>query len=355
MTGNLEVANPFVVNEAKPATPPEVRVTERIALQTLQPDQFVSGIYRVGRCLQRVCRNSASYRFVELLDGASTLRCYGWSPELVNAAGIAEGAMVDAAFLTYEYTASLRGRLGRLLPIASPHPEDVLATLPTALCPMPGVVDRLREAVSCIQPLLRAFVGHVFTDYGLAQRYFQVPASFGDHHARPGGHADHCTEMCVNSAHICSMSELNCDLSIVQSLFHDVGKTETHLPSQRSREMHRMVNREALTLYLLAAPLRWLEAVWPDGARALLVGWVPASARTGRGQPVIYPPAELVRGLDRTSQAAAMQREHALIGGGIQELGRQRAVWSPAPPPTADEGSAGGRDCQHVGVTVTSR
>lgn len=343
MLSNHDVFDPFALDDGKPAPAraAEVFVPGRVPLQTLQRDQVVRGIYRIGRCLKRVSRNSASYRLVELIDGASSLRCYGWKPELVHAPGVSEGTIVTAAFVTYEYDGSVRGRLGSLTVVADPKPEDVIATLPSALCPISGVVDRLRTAVASIrEPLLREFVARVFADYTVARRYFQVPASFGDHHSKPGGHADHCTEMGVDSAQVQSISEMNRDLAVVQSLFHDVGKIETHLPSQRSAELHRMINHEALTLYLLSAPLHWLAGIWPDGARALIVGWAPAWARNGRGQPVTYPPGELVRGLDRTSQGSSMQRQHGPASGGICELSRQRAVWSPMPPPGAPEGSA---------------
>ncbi len=341
MTRKHDALDPFVLEEGETAPAPtaEVYALGRVPLNELKPDHEVRGNYRIGRCLERVSRNRASYRLVELIDGASALRCYGWKPELVNAPGLAEGTIVDATFVTYEYDGSVRGRLGDLSLLENPKPEDVIATLPSALCPIAGVVDRLRVAVSSIrEPLLREFVARVFSDYTVTRRYFQVPASFDDHHSMAGGHADHCTEMGVDSAQVRSISAMDRDLAVVQSLFHDVGKIETHQPSRRSAELHRMINHEALTLYILAAPLHWLEGIWSDGARALMVGWVPAGARNGRGQPVTYPPGELVRGLDRTSQASSMQREFGPASGGIRELSRQRAVWMPKSPPVDPAG-----------------
>lgn len=312
--------------------------SNQVLLQTLRPDQTVRGIYRIGRCLHRVAKNNANYRVVELLDGASTLRCYGWTRELVQAPMLPEGAVVDGSFLVYAFEGSLRGRLSEMNVVANPSPDDVIATLPASLCPIPGVVDRLRMAVSAIQNgLLREFVARVFHDYALAKRYFLVPASFDDHHPAPGGTAEHAVEMAVDAARSTILSEQYRDLAIVQALFHDLGKIETHERTQRSRDTHRAIDHEALTLFLVAAPLRWLDDQWPDGGRALKIGWVPARARReGNEQPVIYPPSELVRGLDRASRASSMQRDHAPADGTVTELSRGRAVWAPTPPPAAD-------------------
>ena len=311
-------------------------ISRRVPLQLLQADQQVTGVYRIARCLQRVSRNNNSYLLTELFDGESSIRCYGWTPEFLWALTLAEGTLVTAVFVTYEYEGALRGRLCDIGVSETTSPEDVIATLPPALCPLLGVVGRLRSVVWEIrEPLLREFVARAFCDYALAKRYFRVPASFDDHHARPGGHAEHALEMALDASRVLTLSPMNRDLAIIHAIFHDVGKVDTHDHTPRSRELFRMVNHEALTMYLMAEPLRWLEAAWPDGARSLIVGWAPAWASNGRkDQPVIYPPGELVRGLDRTSRASSMLRDHARAEGGVTELTRQRAIWTPSPPST---------------------
>lgn len=340
MASNQDAFDPFAIDHREPAPPPDRQIVSlgRVPLQTLRPDQLVRGIYRIGRCLQRVSRNNDGYRILDLVDGPTALRCYGWRTELVQAPALADGAIVEATFLTYDYQGSVRGRLFGVDLVANPSPEDVIATLPSSLCPVPGVVDQLRDVVCSIhEPLLREFVGRVFGDYAFARRYFSAPASFGDHHAVPGGQARHAIEMALDASRSTTLALRDRDTSVVLALFHDVGKIETHEPTQRSRIMHRLINHEALTLYLVAEHLKWLDQRWPDGARALIVGWVPAAARNDRdGQPVTYAPRDLVRGLDRASRAAAMQSEHVPATGGLVELSRKRAIWSPSPPPSAD-------------------
>jgi hypothetical protein len=335
MASDHDPSDPFDLNGGKPAPPPaadEIFGHGRVSLQTLQPDQLVRGIYRIGRCLQRVSRNNDGYRVVDLIDGASALRCYGWKADLVQAPALIDGTLVEATFLSYDYEGHVRGRLCSLKLVANPSPDDVIATLPPSLCPIAGVVDRLRLAVNAIQHgLLREFVARVFLDYALTKRYFLVPASFDDHHPAPGGMAEHSVEMALDASRSTILSELDRDLAIVHAIFHDLGKIETHERTQRSRDTHRAIDHEALTLFLA---LRWLDEQWPDGGRALKIGWVPARTRRDRKeQPVIYPPAELIRGLDRTSRAASMQRDHARADGSVTELSRGRVVWAPTPPP----------------------
>lgn len=324
----------MVDSQSFPA-PQQVAALERVALASLQPNHLVEGVFRVARCLQRVSRTNNTYLVTELLDGVSSFRCYCWTPEIVDSLSLPEGALVAAEFITYEYQGTVRGRISDVEMLTSPTAEDIIATLPPTLCPIPGLVERLRAVVGSIrQPLLREFIGRAFGDYALAQRYFRVPASFGDHHAAPGGHAAHALEMALDTARTAILPKLHRDLAIVHAIFHDVGKIETHDHTSRSRELFRMIDHEALTLFILAEPLRWLEAIWPDGARALIVGWVPGWARSGRGgQPVVYPPAELVRGLDRASRAASLCGAHGRAHGGLVELSRQRAIWTPDEPP----------------------
>jgi len=304
-----------------------------------------------------VSRNNINYLFVELLDGTSTLRCYCWNPEIVRACAFPEGALVEATFGTYDYRGNVRGRINGLEFVPVPAVDHILATLPSSLCPVPSVVERFRMAVSAIhEPLLREFVARAFADYALAKRYFRVPASADDHHAMPGGQAQHAVEMALDSARTDTLPHLHRDLAIVQAIFHDVGKTETHDYTPGARELFRMVDHEFLTLLILANPLRWLEATWPDGARALIVGWSPAWARQRRGvQPVVYPPAELVRGLDRTSRAASLCRDYVSRDGGLTTLSRHRAIWTPASPPATGTAARAGQrtlDSSKAGVAA---
>ena len=226
MLSNLDVFDPFALDDGKPAP--------ARAAEVFLPGLSIAADIAAGpsgarhlpdRTLPQAPynRNSASYRLVELIDGASSLRCYGWKPKRVHAPGTSEGTIVTAAFVTYEYDGSVRGRLGSLTVVADPKPEDVIATLPSALCPIPGVVDRLRTAVASIrEPLLREFVARVFADYTVARR-FLVPASFGDHHSRPRGSRRSLYGDGRGLFTGQSISEMNRDLAVVQSLFHDVG------------------------------------------------------------------------------------------------------------------------------------
>lgn len=338
MSSEKKIHDPFDLEAvfAEASASAKHRSTGRTPFDTLRLAQKVQGIYRVGLCLDRIAQNSRNYRVVQLHDGASFLRCYCWMPELINAPRLAEGAIVDATFVTYEYQGLMRGKLSALTLVADPSSDDVIATLPSTLCVIPGVVERLREAVRAIrEPLLKEVVARAFRDYAFAKRYFSVPASIDDHHKGMGGHASHSTEMGVDASKLTSLPIDDRDFVIVLSLFHDVGKTQTHDPEQQARKLHRILNHETLTLYLLADALRWLEERWPDGAMELKIGW--NLARLGgnpKEQPVTVASKEYMRGLDRASRARDMQQTHAPANGGLYETTRGRAMWRRSPPPS---------------------
>jgi hypothetical protein len=173
----------------------------RVPLAGVGPDQPVRGVFRMGRSYVRLSQRNDPYRIVELVDSSGALRCYGWTAPFVHAAPIPEWSLVDVEFRSYQYQQGVAGRLSALAPAASPTPDDQLETLPATLCPVPGVVGRLIKIVAEIRtPLLREFVARVLADPVLARAFFRVPASFIDHHAWPGGTAEHSVEMASNAA-----------------------------------------------------------------------------------------------------------------------------------------------------------
>ena len=191
----------------------------RVPLAGVGPDQPVRGVFRMGRSFVRLSQRNDPYRIVELVDSSGALRCYGWTAPFVHAAPIPEWSLVDVEFRSYQYQQGVAGRLSALAPAASPTPDDQLETLPATLCPVPGVVGRLIKIVAEIRtPLLREFVARVLSDPVLARAFFRVPASFVDHHAWPGGTAEHSVEMASNAARIEGLSELDRDLAIVNTL-----------------------------------------------------------------------------------------------------------------------------------------
>lgn len=306
------------------------------------PHSELRGIFRIGRSFLRISQRNDPYRVVELLDGSGVLRCYVWNPSIVEEP-IAEWSLAEVRLWTYRNDHGIVARVNDLA-LATTAPAEIhLATLPATLCPVPGVVERLVRVVKSMRtPLLREFVARVFADAELARGFFRVPASFVDHHAWPGGTAEHSVEMAANVQMIAGLSDLDRDLAVVGSLFHDIGKVETHDRGPEAFEMFKTVGHDALTLFLLATPLRWLGQQWPSGARALLLGWVGASEGARLNARATYPVVDVVRAMDRVSRAAAMHRVHFPITGGLRTLSHGRVLWSPVAPGGSDEDAATG-------------
>ena len=305
----------------------------RAALDAGVVGQIFRGRLRVGRIFQNICRNGTEYRVVELLDRTGKLRCLAW-PNLVSLPlPIPEWTIVDVELQLQEKDRARFGRLRSLATVAEPSALDQVGTLPHGICPVTGVIERLRWVVAQVHtPALHGFVTRVFADAALARAYFRVPASFGDHHARQGGAAEHSIELAINAALLVGLAPIDRDLAIVQALFHDVGKTRTHEKTPMGFRTHALIGHEALTLEILAPALQWLDGAWPDGALALRHGWtVGLNGYRSRIKPM-HPAVTVVRGLDGISRDAAMHREFHPNPGGFVELTRDRKLWSPNSP-----------------------
>lgn len=306
------------------------------------PHSELRGTFRIGRSFHRISQRNDPYRVVELLDGSGVLRCYAWNPSIVEEP-IAEWSLADVWLWTYRNDHGIVARLNDLAPTTAATVETQLLTLPTTLCPVPGVVERLVRVVMGVQtPLLREFVARVFADADLARGFFRVPASFVDHHAWPGGTAEHSVEMATNVQQIAGLSDLDRDLAVVGSLFHDIGKVETHDRGPEAFELFKTVGHDALTLYLLAGPLRWLTQQWPSGACALLLGWVGAGEGSRLNARVTHPVVDVVRAMDRVSRVTAIHRVHFATPGGFRSLSHGRVLWSPVAPAQSEGGGVAG-------------
>ena len=295
--------------------------------------QAFHGRFRVGRVFQNISRNGTEYRVVELLDRTGKLRCLAW-PNLVSVPlPVPEWTIVDVELQLQEMDQARFGKLRSFATVAEPSALDQVGTLPHGICPVAGVIERLRWVVAQIDtPPLHGFVTRVFADAALARAYFRVPASFGDHHGWEGGAAEHSIELAVNAALLVGLAPRDRDIAIVQALFHDIGKTRTHDKTPMAFRTHALIGHDALTLEILGEALRWLDGAWPDGALALRHGWTATTSGFRSRIRPMHPAVAVVRGLDGISRETAMHRKFHPNPGGFVELTRDRKLWSPNSP-----------------------
>lgn len=112
-----------------------------------------------------------------------------------------------------------------LLGFAENSDEPLRSILTDALCPIAGVVrqtsglvDRLRIAP------LRRFVKRALLQPEALTRYWECPASRRDHHAYPGGLAEHSLEVATMVASVSGLPDEDRELGIAFALLHDFGK-----------------------------------------------------------------------------------------------------------------------------------
>lgn len=107
------------------------------------------------------------------------------------------------------------------------HDGDVRLSrlVPHDLCPIPGVVYQTARLVDQLTTgSLRRFLTRALTRKDVLTRYWTSPASRQDHHAYPGGLAEHSLEIAVAVASSRGLPGLYRELGIAYALLHDYGK-----------------------------------------------------------------------------------------------------------------------------------
>ena len=127
------------------------------------------------------------------------------------------------------------GRTDNLV-VGFSHDGDLRLThlLPHDLCPVPGVVYQTARLVDQLTTgSLRRFVTRALTRKEVLTRYWTSPASRQDHHAYPGGLAEHSLEIAVAVASSKGLPGLYRELGIAYALLHDYGKVWWMAPEIR--------------------------------------------------------------------------------------------------------------------------
>jgi hypothetical protein len=98
--------------------------------------------------------------------------------------------------------------------------------LPETLCPLSGVLRQITRMIDGLcNPPLQEFMSHaLLLNSVVLHGYWNSPASRRDHHAYPGGLAEHSLEVATMLATASGLPEQDRALGIVFALLHDYGK-----------------------------------------------------------------------------------------------------------------------------------
>lgn len=135
------------------------------------------------------------------------------------------------------------------------------------LCPIAGVVTQTARLVDSLDMApLRRFLGDALVRRDVLHAYWSSPASRRDHHAHPGGLAEHSLEVATMVATATGLPDDDRELGIALALLHDYGKIWCYERWNRAKVDSR--EHEAFGLSQLRRPLDSLCADAPDlGAR----------------------------------------------------------------------------------------
>lgn len=156
-------------------------------------------------------------------------------------------------------------------------------------------------------PALKTFFWQVFSNIPLMEAFVSIPASKSHHHSFPTGLLIHSMECAFfvqrQLSAIDEISQREAEVTLLASLFHDIGKTET-LGQVTHTDTGRLIDHDALTLLVLSEPLAQLKRSWNQGAITLqyLLTWKPSQ---GFCQ---YLGGNLIKMADQTSTSLSLQR-----------------------------------------------
>jgi len=183
-----------------------------------------------------------------------------------------------------------------------------LYQLPSALCPILGAVTELVEIVEDIrEECLRDFVKQVLLQPSIGTHFIQSPGSLNHHHNYRGGLLVHSLEVAAQFVSDDSITQTDRDLGIVASLLHDIGKTQTLMPTLNRSNLGYLVDHDHLTLEVCAPALHMLAKTNQGHANHLRHIWTCASKGARYGFKAKTPVATLLRKYDRASAFAGIE------------------------------------------------
>ncbi|MBX3727119.1 MAG: hypothetical protein KF823_14510 [Xanthomonadales bacterium] len=137
-----------------------------------------------------------------------------------------------------------------LLSLHQGQDPTLSALLPESLCPIPGVLRRTTRLIDGLShAALRDFLTRALLCRDALHGYWTSPASRRDHHAYPGGLAEHSLDVATMVATTAGLPSADRELGIAFGLLHDLGKIwcytcSMHKPSD-SRD-HEALGRQRL-------------------------------------------------------------------------------------------------------------
>lgn len=291
-------------------------MTNLQALSYSTQDPIV-GEYRLRNCCLRETRDGRQYLRVQLEDMSCSVPAYVWQEDLCQRFYLPDHSLVRIEGQSQYYKDLLRIHLNHIEPISQKRTGDVVRLIPRSVCPLPGLLNPLQDAINEITiPELKQFAESVLANDGIAFAFVSAPASLDHHHSYPGGLLEHILQSFeIVSSQKKWFSRKDYELALISVLFHDIGKVLTMTYNMQRTSLGNFFEHDKLTFEVLDPYLARLKRIWPAAAEQLrfLLKW-----KIKREVPE-YNIADLVACSDRLSAGFSMDQKRLQTGKGYEK------------------------------------
>ena len=196
-------------------------------ISDLKEGETVESVYLVREKSFDVAKNGNSYISLELSDKTGMVDCRKWDAlkSLFDSFSVDDFIKVKAKVEFYrnypqlkidsiEKTSEKSIDVSLYMPVSDKNRDEMFE-------------DFLSEMESVKDPYLKALIGSVFSDKGIAEKFKTAPAASDFHHPYIGGLVEH-TLACVELAKLIASKykDIDLDLLLCGTALHDIGKIE---------------------------------------------------------------------------------------------------------------------------------
>ncbi len=192
-------------------------------IEDLKPGLTVKGVFAVSRAAARPKKDGSSFLSLELQDRTGRMTAVAWEHAHL-APQLGRGAVVRVSGVVDTFQERPQVKVARMELVSEDVPPELF--LPAGHQERELLESRMADVRSKVEtPYLKAILAKVFDEDQLLGSYLTAPAAKLRHQAYVGGLAEHSLNMAEHALYCAGFyPELDRDLLVVATLFHDIGK-----------------------------------------------------------------------------------------------------------------------------------
>lgn len=192
-------------------------------IEDLKTGLTVEGVFAVSRAAARPKKDGSSFLSLELQDRTGRMTAVAWEHAHL-APQLGRGAVVRVSGVVDTFQDRPQVKVTRMEIVSGDVPPELF--LPAGHQERELLESRMADVRSKVEtPYLKAILAKVFDENKLLGPYLTAPAAKLRHQAYVGGLAEHSLNMAEHALYCAGFyPELDRDLLVVATLFHDIGK-----------------------------------------------------------------------------------------------------------------------------------